>query len=122
MSPSRPWRCRECGVELPVPDRAPTLRTNRSTAPSIGGERERDPAWQEARRLRNKAAYRRFVAWFRQGHPLCVYCEREGLTVPMQQVHHRRGLAAHPEDWIDEQQCEPVCTKHHAELSAKERT
>ncbi len=67
------------------------------------------------RKLLNTARWRNFRLHFLREHPLCNRC----LTEAARDVHHVRKLADHPEDLLDETQCEALCHGCHSAATAR---
>jgi hypothetical protein len=110
-----------------VPTKPPThkpahWRSPAQRARDYDRRRKADPELAEAARLRGLTGYQRFRAWFRSTYPLCCdpLGEHRGVLMPMREVHHVRGLQAHPEDLCDETQCAPLCSRCHAGCEAAE--
>lgn len=62
------------------------------------------------RRLINSRTWRKFRRFMLERFPVCQDCGR----VAAREVHHVRGLADHPEDWLDGQWCRCLCTPCHS--------
>jgi hypothetical protein len=62
------------------------------------------------RRLYKLAAYQRFRSWKLREYPVCQDCER----LPSIDVHHKRGLEAHPEDLCDDDATLALCKGCHS--------
>lgn len=76
---------------------------------------DRARARRPQQRALNTRAWRRFSALIRTQRPTCEDCLRE----PSTQVHHVRGLGAHPEDLCDPEQVRALCQGCHSRLTAK---
>ncbi len=71
-------------------------------------------AQPHSRLLRTKP-YRRFRLWLLRQRPMCERCVHELAN----EVHHKRKLAQHPEDLLDQDQCECLCKACHSAATAK---
>lgn len=85
---------------------------NRPPARALA-DKERDKL--PHRRARQTQRYRRFRKALLAERPLCQRC----LRVVSVDVHHVRGLAAHPEDLCDPAQTEALCKRCHGQATAQ---
>jgi 5-methylcytosine-specific restriction enzyme A len=78
-------------------------------------EYDRDRAGLESRLLYSTARFRRFRRWLLTRRPICQDCQHAAAL----DVHHCRGLAAHPDDLCDPQQTLTLCHQCHSRRTAK---
>jgi 5-methylcytosine-specific restriction endonuclease McrA len=76
---------------------------------------DRSRAGEPHRHLLNTQRYRRFRLWLLAERPLCQDCGQAAAN----EVHHERGLAAHPEDLCDGEQCRALCSGCHGRRTAR---
>ena len=98
-----------------MPKKPPTHRPPGADQARTQARRQHDAERREDqphRRLYNLQSYRRFRVWLLRLRPVCQRCQRAAAT----EVHHCRGLAAHPEDLCDQEHCEALCKGCHDAL------
>ncbi len=64
------------------------------------------------------ARWQRARAYYLRAHPLCVYCEREGITKAAEVVDH---ITPHKGDWDlfwDSDNWQSLCKSHHDSKTA----
>ena len=86
---------------------------------------QRNQVTSRAYRLRSKAHYRKFRAWFRRRHPLCAdpFGDHQGAGVVagMDHVHNIKPVECHPELLCSEANCVSLCSRCHTRIEADER-
>lgn len=80
----------------------------------------RDAAQLERRKLYKTKRWERFSKAYRDRHPLCAECERQGHTVLATDVHHTIPIQAMAVDPFDEDYIEGLCKPCHAKATAAE--
>jgi len=85
----------------------------RSASQPAMANRPRDPFYHTTRWKKESRA-------FRQAHPLCVECEKEGLVIPAEVTDHTipKDICPDPWDWSNWQ---GLCKKHHSRKAAKDK-
>ena len=73
------------------------------------GERGYDAAWAKIRNV--KASQ----------DPLCEFCLRDGLVVPLDVVHHDKPIETHPELRLVMDNLISLCNEHHEIIHGPER-
>jgi len=64
------------------------------------------------------AGWQKLRITFIKSHPLCLHCEREGITAPAEEVDHIRPLSdGGTNDWANLQ---PLCKSHHSKKTYRE--
>jgi 5-methylcytosine-specific restriction protein A len=95
-----------------MPHKPPSHVPPGSAAARLILQREIDRARRDAphRRLYSTERWQRFRLYILRERPLCEDC---GLNAT-RDVHHVRGLEAHPEDLCDEDQVRGLCHPCHS--------
>ena len=66
-------------------------------------------------------AWSRFAKGYRQRHPLCAACERQGQVVASEQVDHQIPLSVWTGGKFDEINLQALCSTCHARKTVYER-
>lgn len=98
-----PARVRMAPSRLPVMQPG-SWRTDKQTS----GQRGYNYRWQQAR------------AQYLRAHPLCCYCEREGLVTPATVVDHIIPHRGDERLFWDESNWAPLCARCHSSTKARE--
>ena len=98
-----------------MPTRPPTHRPSVQTRAATDQARGQLPY----RKLLWTQRFRRFRLWLLAQRPLCECCQAEKRLTPAKDIHHRRGLADHPEDLCDQDQCEALCHACHSRATLR---
>ena len=73
------------------------------------------------RELRCQDYYRKFRLQWLQENPWCVECEKEGITMPADDLDHIIPLSrTGPEGLMDEENVQGLCKEHHWQKTASE--
>lgn len=100
-----------CGsVGKPIPSYRPPL-----VGVSLGS-----PRYQPRGRFHGTAVWQKARARYLRANPLCVRCERQGVTEAATVVHHRVDVRDRPDLALSEDNFESLCKAHHdAETSRR---
>lgn len=83
-------------------------------------ERSMDNSW-----FYNSWKWRKFTKGFRQRHPLCDDCEREGVAAPTTVVDHKEQFKPGAAGWdlnnLKDEDYNPKCDYHHNKRSGLQR-
>lgn len=67
----------------------------------------------------NSIAWRKFSRFYKDKHPLCVACEKEGIVGPAEVADHIQRIEDGGEKF-DENNIQSLCNSHHAKKSGRE--
>jgi 5-methylcytosine-specific restriction endonuclease McrA len=87
------------------------------------------PSWLPKRKMHerivdnegfyNSSKWRKFSRFYKDNHPLCIECEREGLVGPADVTDHIIRIEAGGDKW-SEDNMQSLCNQHHNSKSGRE--